>query len=516
MTLVSTTRPVALIGGTGSETEILRNYAEFWKIPYRIGFTEGELPAFATGNVALREGADAVPIVVTPSGEEQAEKIANDNRLQRTSKTARLTLPLAPDVEVSIQTQVHEFSGSNLEPLLRCGEISILSRLRGTSVYLLSVDLIGDYSRSVHGGFEENPSLKFRIATKLPFSYQAIPRFIRDRTFRASHSLNLLKDENIGPVEFLRTLFLASLVLVSGPIPRIRFWKRGKSYSLAVTHDVESLDGLENGTPRLLSVERDLGLRSTWNLPSERYALSKSVVLALGDSGEIGGHDTRHDGRLVLLGTDGKLERLKLCKSRLEELSEKRVRGFRAPLLQHSPDLASAENIAGFEYDSSCPSWEILSPTSLRPHGVGTIFPFEVGGILEIPVSLPQDHQLMRVAGLGPPATVDMLLRLSRWIRGLGGPCVLLIHPDYELGSIEWESEYRRLLEHYASDPSCHTMTLGEMADWWRYRAGVGWDTTNGSLRIVLPDGGKTGMEIEAELVTGYGSHGFVTEPLPS
>jgi len=66
-----------------------------------------------------------------------------------------------------------------------------------------------------------------------------------------------------------------------------------------------------------------------------------------------------------------------------------------------------------------CPSWEILSPTSLKPHGVGTIFPFEINGILEIPVSLPQDHQLIRVAGQRPSAAVDTLLRLSTWIRGL-------------------------------------------------------------------------------------------------
>jgi hypothetical protein len=77
--------------------------------------------------------------------------------------------------------------------------------------------------------------------------------------------------DNLGPVESLRTIFLASLVLSSGPVPRIAFWKRGKSYALAVTHDIETKAGLEKGAPRLMTIERNLGIRSTWNVPSARY-----------------------------------------------------------------------------------------------------------------------------------------------------------------------------------------------------------------------------------------------------
>src|SRR5438309_8573732 len=157
----------------------------------------------------------------------------------------------------------------------------------------------------------------------------------------------------------------------------------------------------------------------------------------LKNSGEIGAHDTKHDGRLAFLNINEKTRRLKECKDRLEHLTGRQVRGFRAPLLQHSQQLTESASRAGFDYDSSCPSWEILSPTSLRAHGVGTIFPFESNGILEIPVSLPQDHQLIRIAGQRPSAAVDLLLRLSSWIRGLAGPCVLLVHPDYEFRSEE-------------------------------------------------------------------------------
>jgi peptidoglycan/xylan/chitin deacetylase (PgdA/CDA1 family) len=513
MIVATRTRPIALSGSDDSGTNILRDYAEFWKIPYRLGSGDFELPSFVSGSLALPKKSNNSPIVVTPSGTSQAEKIAREYNLQWVSKRARLDLPCAPGVEVSIETEVYEFSGSNLEPLLRCGELTVFSRLKGSRVHLLSIDLIGEYSRRVQGGFEERPSLKFRIATKLPLSYQAIPKFIRDRSFRSSHGVSLLTPEKLGPVEFLRTVFLASIVLSSGPIPRVRFWKRGKTYVLAITHDVETSHGLEKGAPHLLEVERKLGVSSTWNLPSNRYPISRNSLREVAESGEIGGHDTKHDGRLILLNPDEKVKRLNACKKTLEELSEREVRGFRAPLLQHSLELTSAEAKTGYEYDSSCPSWEILSPTSMRAHGVGTVFPFEMNGVLEIPVSLPQDHQLMKVAGQTPRAAVDSLLRLSNWVRSLGGACIVLIHPDYELAMKENLSEYQRLLGNFVSDPNCQVMTMGELADWWRHREDGSWRIRDDQIELVHSDM-RIASDLDAELVTGYGDQGFTAEAL--
>jgi hypothetical protein len=493
----------------------LNGYAEFWKIPWQTRAEPDEQHSiFTTGN-PIAPTRDAT-VIVSPSGTETAEKIARDHGLTLTSKEASITLPAARDVEVSLRTEVYEFSGSNLDPVLQSGDLPILSRIHGTEIYLLAVDLVGEYVRRIFRGFEDKPSRKFWLATKLPFSYQSIPRFVRDRSFRSSEGTGEVTMGKLGPVESLRTIFLASLVLSSGPVPRIAFWKRGKSYALAVTHDVETKAGLEKGAPRLMTIERSLGIRSTWNVPSARYPLPSGSLDILTENGEVGAHDTEHDGRLIFLGSEEKVRRLLECKRGLEKLTCKEVRGFRSPLLQHNADLASATAKAGYSYDSSCPSWEILSPTSLHPHGVGTVFPFEITDALEIPVSLPQDHQLIRIAGLEPSAAVELLLHLSIWIRGLGGPCILLVHPDYELAMKENVHEYQRLLENFASDPQCDIMTLGEMADWWRYRARAKWGLTDSNASIVSPQGGATGMELQAELVTGYGNNGFTIERLPS
>ena len=197
------------------------------------------------------------------------------------------------------------------------------------------------------------------------------------------------------------------------------------------------------------------------------------------------------------------------CKDKLERLTGQKIRGFRAPLLQHNKGLLQALSHAGYQYDSSCPSWEILSPTSLRPHGVGTIFPFYADGILEVPVSLPQDHQLIRVAGQKISDAVDFLIRLSSWIRGLGGACILLTHPDYEFGNAENRDEYHRLLNSFRSDPECDIMTLGEIVDWWNLRNRARIQLGGDHVSIVSQDSENLTRDLQVELVTDYGEDGF-------
>ena len=513
MTLVSQYRPIVVEAANVSDSEILRDYAEFWKIPYRAKTEPDEKHTVVTTGHGIGQARNA-PVIVSPAGREGAEKIARDHGLSLNSRRALIRLPAGRDVEVSLRTEVHEFSGPNLDPVLRSGDISIFSKIRGTEIYLLAIDLVGEYVRRVIGGFEDRPSRRFWLATKLPFSYQSIPRFVRDRSFRSSKGADEITEDKLGPVECLRTIFLASLVLSSGPILRIAFWKSGKSYALAVTHDVETKTGLETGAPRLLAVERNLGIQSTWNVPSSRYPLPAGSLDILTETGEVGAHDTMHDGRLIFFGSEAKVQRLKDCKQRLEKLTGRETHGFRSPLLQHNADLASATAKAGYAYDSSCPSWEILSPTSLGAHGVGTVFPFEIADTLEIPVSLPQDHQLIRVAGQEPSAAVDLLLRLSKWMRGLGAPCVLLVHPEYEFGTVEYEPEYLRLLQSFVSDPECQIMMLSEMAEWWRHRASAHWNIIEGQATVLSPDIGGPSTDLQAELVTGYGANGFTVHTL--
>jgi len=504
------TPPISLRGNNAKEVQILREFAQFWKVPHRERPSQdGKEILVSSGRVSETEAKTHSSIIVFQSGLEDSKEIAKEYGLAVKTKETLVQLPVAPDVAVSMRTRVSEFSGPGIEPVISGVMTPILYRLSGTRVHLSSVDLVSEYERLVSGGLEEVPSRKFRLVTKIPFSYRAIPSFIRNRAFRAPNSVTELTEDKLAPVECLRVIFLASLVVAAErAVPRIAFWRKGKSHALAITHDVETKLGLEDGAGRLADIESKLGVRSTWNVPSERYPLSSQLLISLATAGEVGGHDTKHDGRLIFESIENKVERVARCKSRLESLSKKEVRGFRAPLLQHGRELIDALGKAGYQYDSSAPSWEPLSPTSLKPHGVGTVFPFFISTMLEIPVSLPQDHQLIRVSGLTVTKAVEELLRVSGLVRDIGGACVLLVHPDYEFGQPENSEEYYRLLERFKSDPECEILTLGELARWWTHRANSQIETGNGDISIRYGDKDWSG-DLELELVTSYGPDGF-------
>ncbi len=505
---------ITLRASSERNLRILQEMAEFWKIPYstKSGATNDTI-VFSSGPIA-RETEWNIPRIISPSSLDEARSIARRLDLRVDSRETTVRMPVSKNVYTGIKTTVHEFTGPGLTPLLSSDSVVLLSRVRDNRTYLLAVDIASDYHLRVHSGLYDPPSLRFRLATRLPFSYNTIPSFMRKRTFRTNLRPDDLTAEKIGPVECLRTVFLASLSKVAQrPIPRLWFWRRGKTHAVVATHDVETRAGLKLGTRQLLQVEAKIGIRSTWNIPSTRYPITPDDLTPLAKAGEIGGHDTTHDGRLVLLNPTKMVERLRDCRLGLEEKGHVKVSGFRSPLLQHSRELLSATSRAGFTFDSSVPSWELLSPTSFKPHGVGTVFPFPVDGTLEIPVTLPQDHQLVRAMGLKPSEAVERWRELSSWIKRVGGVCVLLVHPDYEFALPEFMSEYEMILRILFETGSDH-MTMGQLAEWWRLRSSVKLEVSDGEVKIKPESFDRTPENLEVQLVNSYGEDGFAVERL--
>ena len=499
------------MGNNNEEVSILKEYAEFWKVPFTVATEpDGTALVLTSDPAILTSKSSSNPVIISPVGAQGATQIAKQFGLDTSCKETQVRIPASLGAFQSLQATLCQFSGPNMESALDTGPITVLYRIHGSNVYILAVDLISEYRKLLYERMDESPSWKFSLVTRMPFSYNLVPSSLRNRAFKTKQDLVSVQEEAYGPVECLRSIFLASLVTASlEPVPIIRFWRQGKSYALAISHDVETQVGLEDGASRLIEVERELGVRSTWNIPSDRYPLSSQLLTSLAKSGEVGAHDTRHDGKLLFAKGQARLERVRHCKEKLERLSGREVRGFRAPLLQHSRGLTNSLGEAGYEYDSSMPSWEPLSPTSLKPHGVGTVFPFSISDIVELPVSMPQDHQLIRAGGLRVTETVDYLIKLSAWIKKIGGACVLLVHPDYEFSEGEGLAEYHRLLASFRSDPSCDIMTLSEMAKWWKNRQGSYIDSSE-NIQTNIHDKGKSSEgELEVALVTGYGPNGF-------
>jgi peptidoglycan/xylan/chitin deacetylase (PgdA/CDA1 family) len=174
--------------------------------------------------------------------------------------------------------------------------------------------------------------------------------------------------------------------------------------------------------------------------------------MALANNGEIGSHDTRHDGRLFSLSNTQLAERLANSRKTLEKIAETPVVGFRAPLLQHSQGILRSLKDCDYHYDASIPTWEAKHPRTMRSHGIGTIFPTSIEGIHELPLTAIQDHQFLHVSGRTPKDLLTEWLSIMAEIKELGGFCVFLSHPEYAFLDTRDLSHYEELLNALSSD----------------------------------------------------------------
>ena len=281
-----------------------------------------------------------------------------------------------------------------------------------------------------------NVALIYRLLTGLPIKYNRAPPQIRSALLRQSSGFGIPK--NFIKIDETR-LALTDCFAQLGMKLRAR-----KSPDLIITHDIDTRKGLERAEA-MKSVEDDLGVESSWFIPSEEFPLNGIVIRDLAEGSQIGSHDTKHDGTLVHMRDKTRLAR-RLAKSRtqLEEKTGRPIKLFRAPLMQFSREIVNALEIAGYEEDFSLPSWESSNPVVMGGFGIQTSVPFHIGKMVEHPLSLPQDHQLLMIFGLSTQAAVKYWTQQASRIFSLGGDVVLLVHPDYafsqELG------DYKQLI----------------------------------------------------------------------
>ncbi|GAA4207900.1 hypothetical protein [Actinocatenispora rupis] len=273
--------------------------------------------------------------------------------------------------------------------------------------------------------------------------------------------------------------------IAGAPVPWLAPWPHGKSWSLVLTHDVETAAGFRD-IPLLRDPERALGYRSSWNLVGERYHADPVTVRRLRDEGcEIGVHGLRHDGRD--LGSRRLLARRLPAMHRYA--AEWGAIGFRSPATQRSWDMMRT---LGFDYDSSYTDTDPYEP---RPGGCCTYLPFRNGDLVELPITLPQDHTLFEILR---QRDGSVWTGKARAIRDRGGMVLALTHPDYASGT-RAASAYRALLTEFAGDPTVWQALPREVSAWWRRRGesvpvpdGDGWRidgpaADDGRIRYTAP-----------------------------
>jgi peptidoglycan/xylan/chitin deacetylase (PgdA/CDA1 family) len=270
----------------------------------------------------------------------------------------------------------------------------------------------------------------------------------------------------------LQRFVLRLLATVAGEgVPWLRPWPEGKAWALVLTHDVETDTGLRH-LDVLRDVERSLDLRSSWNFVPRRYHVPDETVRELVDAGfEVGVHGLYHDGR--------DLESLATLRARLPEVRSHAERwgsvGFRSPATHRRwewmPEL-------GFDYDSSYPDTDPFEP---QGGGCCSLVPFFNDDLVELPITLPQDHTLFVILR---DESERRWVEKTELIRERGGMALINVHPDYVLEP-KLVAVYRRYLEQYAAGDEVWHALPRDVSAWWRRRAATGLERRDGSWQPV-------------------------------
>lgn len=244
-----------------------------------------------------------------------------------------------------------------------------------------------------------------------------------------------------------------------GDLPFVNFWPNGHRFAFVLTHDVESERGIE-AIPEILELERRYGFVSSWNFCAEEYPIPDGLFDELRAGGcEVGLHGIRHDGKLFTsrAGFEASLPKIKAY------MGAWHADGFRSPATHRNADWMPELRCL---YDSSFPDTDPFEPMA---GGCCSIFPFFLGGLVELPITLVQDHTLFSILGA---RSIASWAQKSEWIIHHHGLINLLVHPDY-MRTPERLGHYERFLHFLKEQEGGWHALPAEVAGWWKTRSAL-------------------------------------------
>lgn len=279
-------------------------------------------------------------------------------------------------------------------------------------------------------------------------------------------------------------------------------WPDGKRFAFVLNHDVELQKG-QDKVRRLMDLEEQMGVRSTFSFVPERYIVDRRLQEEIKQRGfGLSVHGLRHDGTLF--------SSYKTFCWQAERINGYMrswgTTGFSAPSMLHRLEwmhhLGIDHSTATFDTD----------PFEPQPEGIGSVFPMWVKnneqhkGFLELPYTLAQDFTVFIVLG---EQTIDVWKNKIDWIAEKGGMALLNTHPDYmnfgdsKCGPEEYPAENYRTFLRYVKD------RFG--GGYWHVLANQivpFWKTTMGTVASgpALPLTGKKKMKICMLAYTFYES----------
>jgi hypothetical protein len=270
--------------------------------------------------------------------------------------------------------------------------------------------------------------------------------------------------------------------LAGEQVPAIDTWPDGCSWALVLTHDVETRQGVDD-MELLRGDERRLGYRSSWNFVPERYDVDAALVERTeADGCEVGVHGLRHDGR-DLASRRHLMRRLPAIRRHAAAWG---AVGFRSPATQRAWSLMP---LLGFEYDASYTDTDPYEP---QPGGCCTYLPFFIDDLVELPITVPQDHTLFEILLETDTGT---WLRKAEALRDRGGLALVLAHPDYARNS-HMARAWQSLLEGLADDPTMWQPLARDAARWWRERAASELERDDDGWTVRGPAAARAGVRL--------------------
>ena len=252
------------------------------------------------------------------------------------------------------------------------------------------------------------------------------------------------------------------------------FWPGRHRAALALTHDVESEEGIRLALS-LADLEEEHGFRSAFNFGGW-YDIDPGVLRELSGRGfEIGLHGLVHDRTLFSSreAFDASLPALGNLAQRLGAV------GFRSPATHRVFDWLAELPV---EYDCTIPNSDPYEP---QPGGCCSVWPFFVGPVVELPYTLPQDHTLLTLLRRRSP---NVWLEQAARIEAEYGLVQCVTHPDRGyLAEPEKRAIYAAFLQGLAEREELWRALPREIAAWWRRRAGADGqdgDSRNGTVSL--------------------------------
>ena len=227
-----------------------------------------------------------------------------------------------------------------------------------------------------------------------------------------------------------------------------------------------------------MDIDDDFGIKASFQIiPEGRYSVSRDLLDGIRARGcEVNVQDLNHDGNLF----ENREAFLKRARSINRYVREYRSEGFRAALMHRNVDWLKALDIS---YDMSIPTVAHLEP---QRGGCCTVFPYFIGGILEIPLTTTQDYSLFHI--LGRYSTSLWEEQIAR-IQKKHGLASFIVHPDY-IRKTRAQDVYRDLLRHLSvlrDEGNVWFPLPRDLNRWWRERSQMKLIRQGNAWQIVGP-----------------------------